>query len=590
MMDKIFFESKRKRYMILRNQLDMQRSTFISNWRDIADYVLPMRTRFFLYDTNRGERRNFKIINSAATMASNTLASGMMSGVTSPARPWFRLGAPDPAINDLGPVKEWLYKASDRMTNVFLKSNLYNVLPQCYKDLGVFGTAPISVQEDFNKVVHFTSHPLGSYWIAKDDQGYVRVFYSEFSMTVRQLIQRFGRREDNGGKVDWSVFTKKIKDFYERGMLETWIDVVHAVAPNDDYDPRSPFSKHKKFESIYFERGTMSGAGTGAPTGYMQGPELDQHLELKGFDFFPFLVPRWSVTGEDVYATDCPGMTAIGDIKQLQYHEKKSAKAIDKMVDPPMVGPSSLQNSSASTIAGGITFINGREIEQFKAAQDVKLDIGAVEGKISTIEHRISRAFFEDLFLMLSQSDRREITAREIDERHEEKLLALGPVLEQLNQDLLDPLIDITFAIMVKQRLLPPAPPQLQGQALRVEYISVMAQAQKMIGIQSQERFMQSMLQLIPVVPEVKDKVNFDRGVEIYGDNLSVAPGIVRTDEEVAKIRAQRARAQQQANQSEQMQNQAMAAKNLSQADTSGDNALTRLMDQAKAGQVVPQT
>lgn len=585
-------ESKRKRYLILRNQLEMERSSFISQWREIARFTQPMRPRFFLQDKNRGERRNFDIINSAATTAGRTLASGMMSGVTSPARPWFRLSAPDPDLNDQGPVKEWLYTVSDRMNGVFLKSNLYNVLPQCYGDLGHFGTSPISVEEDYNKVVHFTSFPLGSYFIGKDDQGYVNVFLREFSMTVRQMVKKFGQTKmPLSADIDWSKFSRTVKELWDRGMKETWIDIVHVILPNEDYNPKSPHSKHKKFASCYFERGTKSGDGSGQATGYMEGPDEDKYLSEMGFDYFPLLCPRWSVTGEDVYSTDCPGMTAIGDIKQLQHHEKKSAKAIDKMVDPPMIAPATMANSKSSILPGDITYADTREGSQgFRPAHEVKLSVQEVEMKISKIENRISRVYFEDLFLMLSQSDRREITAREVDERHEEKLLALGPVLEQLNQDLLDPLIDITFQIMLKQGLIPPPPPQLQGASLRVEYISVMAQAQKMIGIQSQERFMQSWMALIQVVPEAKDKVDSDKATEIYGDNLSLAPGIIRTDEQVAAIRAQRAKAQQQQNTQEAIAQQSQAAKNLSQADTTGDNALTRMMNQANNGQLVPQS
>lgn len=178
---------------------------------------------------------------------------------------------------------------------------------------------------------------------------------------------------------------------------------------------------------------------------------------------------------------------------------------------------------------------------------------------------------------MMATSDRREITAREIDERHEEKLLALGPVLEQLNQDLLDPLIDIAFSMMDRQGLIPEIPEELEGSSVKVEYISIMAQAQKAIGLGTIERISGFAGQMAQMDPGVLDKLDADQIIDIYGDMASVPPGVVRSDEDVEEIRAQRQQAQQQAQQQEQMAQAAGMAKDLSGASLEGNNALTAL-------------
>jgi hypothetical protein len=208
---------------------------------------------------------------------------------------------------------------------------------------------------------------------------------------------------------------------------------------------------------------------------------------------------------------------------------------------------------------------------------------------IQEYQNRIQRAFYEDLFLMLANSDRRQITAREIDERHEEKLLALGPVLEQLNQDLLDPLIDITFMIMERQGLIPEAPEELQGMDLRVEYISIMAQAQKLAGIASIERFAGFGQGLLQVNPEAADKIDFDQMIDVYADRLSLQPGIVRPDEQVAAMRKGRAEAQAKAQAVQDIQMGAAAAKDLGTVNMEEDNGLTRLLQNANAGSLVRQ-
>jgi hypothetical protein len=79
-------QTKRNLYEILRAQMESERSSFISHWRDLSDFILSRRARFFVSDVNKGDRRNLKIIDNTCTLASRTLRSGMMAGVTSPAR------------------------------------------------------------------------------------------------------------------------------------------------------------------------------------------------------------------------------------------------------------------------------------------------------------------------------------------------------------------------------------------------------------------------------------------------------------------------------------------------------------------------
>lgn len=575
---------RRKSYELLRSQLENERSTFLPHWRSLSDYLLPRRSRFTITDVNKGDRRNQNIIDNTATLAARTLRSGMMSGVTSPARPWFRLTTPDPDMANFGTVKEWLYDVTKRMETVFIRSNIYNALPVIYGDIGVFATAAMSLEEDFDgDVIRCYPFPIGSYMIANDHKLKVNVFFREFSMTVRQIVSRFGELTE-GGQANWDNMSHHVKNLWEQGQTEAWVNVCHVISPNDEYDESKLESKYKKYRSVYYERGYGSST--------TQGYSVDDNriLSDKGYNYFPILCPRWEVTGEDVYGTDCPGMTALGDVKALQLMHRRKAKAVDKMIDPPMTAPSSMKNQKASLLPADITYIDTREGQQgFRPTHEVRPNIQELLLDIQSHQGRIQRAFYEDLFLMLANSDRREITAREIDERHEEKLLALGPVLEQLNQDLLDPLIDNTFEIMLQQGLIPPPPEELQGMQLKVEYISVMAQAQKLVGIGGIERFTGFAGQVAQVNPSILDKVNADKLIEIHGDYNSIPPGIVRTDDEVAAIRDQRAQQQQAQAQAERIKMLTSGAKDLAGADMSGDNALTRVIDQANAGALTPQ-
>jgi hypothetical protein len=580
-------ESKRQQYEILKGQLKQERSSFLPLYRDLADHVLCQRVRSLPGEGNKGDRRNLKIIDSTATLAARTLRSGMMAGVTSPARPWFRLSTPDPEMAEFGKVKEYLHTVTQRMGHTFLKSNLYNKLPVVYGDLGVFATAPISVEEHLENVIHTSDFPVGSYMIAKDRYGRVNVFFREFRMTVRQVVETFGEKNERTGKAQWDNFSAFVKNAWDNSNYEFWVDLCHLIQPNNDYNPKLLQSKFKRFSSCYYESGTADQVGAN----YMNAADDNKFLRESGYDLFPILVPRWETTAEDVYGTSCPGMDALGDIKQLQLGEKRSAEAIEKMVRPPMQAPTALRSQKVSILPGDVTYVDAREgMQGFRPVYEVNPHIQELEHKQDQVRNRIQRAFYEDLFLMLASSDRRQITAREIEERHEEKLLALGPVLEQLNQDLLDPLIDITFSYMENQGLLPEAPGELQGVALKVEYISVMAQAQKLITLAGNERFLGFVGQIAQLDPRVLKKVDTLQLVDDYGEGCGVSPKIIVSDEKVQEMLAQEAKAQQAAQAAEMVQAGAGAARDLSQANMESDNVLSRMIDGANAGSLVEGT
>lgn len=551
--------SKKQRFELLRGQLALARASFVPHWMELNDYILPRRGQFSLTDNNRGNRRSTKILDSTATQSSKTLQSGMLSGVTSPARPWKRLTTPDPALAELPSVKNWLHIVNQRMDAVFVRSNIYKELGKLYRDMAVYGTGACIVLEDAEDVIHAHTFPIGSYYLATDAKNRPRVFMREFRMTVRQLVEKFG---GDPASPDWSKFSPTVRTSWQNGQAENPVDVVHVIAPNADYDATKAESKFKPFTACYYEK-----VG-------------DQLLEESGFDEWPMLIGRWDVSGEDVYGTDCPGMTALPDIKQLQFGEKTAMQAIEKKVKPPMVADPAMRTTALTILPGGVSYVQDPDGKKFRQAHAVDFDIADLEGKQEYLRYRIRRAFFEDIILMLGSNpnlDSTQKTAREIEERHEEKYLVLGPVLEELSE-VLGVLIDRTFGVMVRRGDIPEAPEELQGQQLKVEYISVMAQAQKRVGISGVQEVAGFALSLADARPDALDKVDFDQMIDDIGEMTGVPPRIIVSDEDVAEIRAARAEAQQAAAQAEQLELASRAAKNLATSPTEGKNALTDVL------------
>ncbi|HBR1657946.1 TPA: phage tail protein [Klebsiella pneumoniae] len=539
-------------------QLTNDRSSFDPHWRELSDFINPRGSRFLVTDVNRDDRRNTKIVDPTATLAARTLSSGMMSGITSPARPWFKLATPDPDMMDYGPVKLWLEVVQRRMNEVFNKSNIYQSLPLLYASLGNYSTGAMAVLEDDSDVIRTMMFPIGSYYMANSARGSVDTCFRKFSMTVRQLVMKFGLNN----------VSDSVKGMWDSGNYESWIEVIHAVYPNIDRDTAKLNSKNKPVKSVYYE----------------VGGDSDKVLRESGFDEFPIMAPRWEVNGEDVYGSSCPGMIALGQVKALQLEQKRKSQLIDKATNPPMVGPSSLRNQRVSLLPGDITYIDQVTGQDgFKPAYLVNPNTADLLADIQDTRQIINSAYFVDLFMMLQNINTRSMPVEAVIEMKEEKLLMLGPVLERLNDECLNPLIDRTFSIMARKNLLPPPPDVLQGMPLRIEYISVMAQAQKSIGLSSLSSTVGFIGQLAQAKPEALDKLNVDQAIDAFAEMSGVSPTVIVPQEQVEQVREQRAQQQQQQQMVAMGMAAAQGAKTLSEAQTADPSVLTALSNAAGA-------
>jgi hypothetical protein len=197
---------------------------------------------------------------------------------------------------------------------------------------------------------------------------------------------------------------------------------------------------------------------------------------------------------------------------------------------------------------------------------------------IAEVQERIQRGFYADLFAMMINSDRREMTATEVAERHEEKLVLLGPVLQRLNIELLDPLLDDVFTFALEAGLLPEPPAALVETDLKIEYISLLAQAQQAVGASSLERTLGFAGNMVGVFPNITDVIDADHAIRQYSEIMGNDPELLRPVSDVEQTR--KARADQEAQQQalEQAAGAAQSAKVLSEADTQSPNALTDLL------------
>ena len=535
------------------------RFSWWTHWRELADYILPRRYKWLITPNqgNRGSPINQRIIDNTGTIAVRVLAAGMMSGITSPGRPWFKLATNSDELNDNSNVKLWLAECERRMETVFAESNFYTSLATIYGDLGVFGTGVMIIYQDYDDVIRCFNSCAGEYFLQNDDRQDVSVMGREFVLTVKQVAAQFGLEN----------CSETVQGAIKSGgaMLTREIIIGHLIEPNDDLVPGAPGIKGMPWREVYWERGT--GQNT--------------LLRVRGFYEKPFIAPRWDIVGNDAYGRS-PGMDALGDIKMLQVEQKRKAQAIDKHVNPPMIADVSLKNEPASMLPGGVTYVNGTGgAIGFKPAYEIAPDFSGLVEDIKEVQERIKRTFFNDLFMMISQLDTVR-TATEIDARKEEKLIQLGPVLERFENEALDPAITCTFDIMLRGGLFPPVPRELSGQKIKVQYISMLAEAQKAASTTAIERLFGLVGNVSAAVPEALDNIDFDEAIDEYADMLGVSPKIIRATQKVMAIRDQRNQQMQQQTAIQNSVAAAQGAETLSKTDVGGGvNALTRMLGAA---------
>lgn len=537
--------------------MDRERSSFINHYKELSDYIKPRRGRFFISDRNKGEKRHQSIINSIGTQALRVATAGMLAGTMSPSRPWFALESFNPDLMESQAVRDYLFKSELVLRAILNESNFYSMAPVLLNELLMFSTGCMTHVDDFEDVARFYTHTAGSYYIAQNDRLDVDTLVREFEWPVRQIVSKFGIEN----------VSSSVKSQYDRGNYENWFPVTHFIEPNENFKPSSKRSVDKPFISVYYEPGN-------------KGADKDKFLSMSGFDTFPAYVPRWDVTEGDIYGVDCPGMTALGDIKQLQNEEKEKAKGIQKQMSPPLKGPPTAQNIPVSGLPGGLTVYDGDDQRQkLEPIFQVQPQLQELRADMDAVERRINSAFFVDLFLAISNMEgiqpRNQL---DLAQRNEERLLQLGPVLERLHGDFLTKLIDRLFSQAAKADILPPAPPELQGSPLRIRFISTLAMAQKAVMTADIERLTAYVSGLVGMGKEdALDKFNADQAIDEYSRAIGIPPKVVVSDEDVSTIREQRNRQLQLAQTIENAQTAATAAKAASDAKTDDRNVLTDL-------------
>lgn len=547
--------------------LRVNRYSWWTHWREIADYFLPRRYKWIITPNqqSRGSPINQHILDSTGVVAARNLSSGLVSGKSSPTRPWFKLKIGRLDSTQTSPVSLWLAECERLLYLIFAESNFYNSIATFYYDLVTFGTAVLLIYEDFENVINCYNPCAGEYYIDIDGKYRPVIFYREFTMTVSAVVNEFGIEN-----VSDSI--KQLFNDTGGTNLTRELVVAHSIEPNDDGRAvEFGFSDQFKFRECYWEWGgsTSPQGGVSAPPGFLRKQGYYEQLNV---------CARWDLVSNDAYGRS-PAMDALGDQKQLQLESRRKAQAIDKMVNPPLVADVQLKNQPASLLPGGITYVSGYSVSGkpgFSSVYDTKFPVGDITESLNECRERIKRTFFNDVLNTASQYETRSnVTAVEWDMRKSESLVMLGPALERIDHEGLANVLERTFAIAARAGILPPAPPEIAGKNLNIEFVSMLQQAQQAAQSAGIERLLGISGNLAGIDPAAMDNVDVDYALDKYSFLLNNDPKMIRSPEALATIRANRQRQQEQAQRADMAEKLAKSAKVLSDTQVGGGiNAL----------------
>lgn len=542
------------------------RQEYDVEWKAVVDYLLPGRGMF----STRSKKRQLssaKTVNTIAEESLYILTSGMHSNLTSPSRPWFRMSWADKRLNVFEPLKAWLQECETQIQAALHASNFYSVINSFYTEYAGFGLGCMYIGSDTPSTppITFELLTVGEYAFSLGPDGLIDEFYRIIYMSPAQLVTMF----PNTASAD-------VKRCVEEKSVG-----VHTP----DRVVLEHISKRKYMDKPYTQiRYEIPSTNT-----HKAGPdETHAPLSKAGFYEMPYAIARWDIIGRDTYSVGL-GSRALRQIKRLQEMEKTSLMALHKALDPPVNAPARMKNR-LNTLPGGRNYYTNPQ-EVISEIYQGRVDLPAANVAIERVEQRIQRIFCVDIFLTASRDPNASpYKAAEVIARDQEKMTRLGPVVERLFPELLQPVITRVFNILLRKQLLPPIDPKLAEMASEysIEIISPLAIAQRSAELQSVNQFLGFLGQASQFDQSILDNADIDAAARLMADITGVKLGVLRTTDQVAQIREARAQAQaeEKAKQEALVASQAGSTMNVEAASaqkTMAEAATTRMEGQQLA-------
>lgn len=510
-------------------------------WRRIAKYVMPQR------DKTNGEPALF---DATAIRANQTLANGQLAWMSPIESPWFDFSPSSKEKDDQ--AKLWLAECTEKARHALATSNFYTAGHEFYLDRSAFGIGCIYVETARDGGISAQCWSPGTYVIDEDADGNVDTLYREFKLTARQAAQKFGEDKLSNPMRD------ALKDEAKKHDKRTF---VHAIYRREKTDTTKADGENMPWASVYIETETL-------------------HLVREsGYEEQPFMVSRFLKWGSDEFHGEnnsamygwTPCFGAMADIRSLQHLERCGDAYAEKRAFPPVLAPDELEGEIDPN-AHGVTYFSADMASRGAMPREwmTQGEYNAAFQRAEVKREAIRQAFFVPLFEMFAQITK-QMTAREVAERSQEKLIQFSPTFARLVTELFNPLLERVFGLLLRGGKLGDLASIPQSLMRRLDkdnveiptpqitYSSRIALALKALPTIGYTRAIERITAVAQIAPEVVDNYNFDKAERATALSDGIAADFMRKESEVKEMREARAEAQAQAQQMQMLEQQAAA-------------------------------
>ncbi len=517
-----------------RNRGARDKEPFKILWQEISELMAPNKADFSrVYGL--GQKRHRRIWDGTGIHAADISSSSILGIVANPASRWFKVGVVDEDIMEDQEASEWLDMAGRITLNHInqAQAKFYGHMKNVVRSMEVLGTSSLSVMPGRRTSFEFQPVKLGTLDILQDSSGYVDTKFRTLEYTARQLKLK----EKDGWKLHDKITKAKDHEKFE---------IIHAFFPREE---KRGFidGGDKEFASLWVD-------------------VKHEHIMLEeGFDEDAVPVGRWDMAGDEVFGRG-QGEVALADVKLLNMGEKGIMVAMEKQLNPTLQVPSDGTYGAIDLSPGAINAImnkDGRGAQILESTANIPI----VQNWLESKRNAIRIAFFVDQLQIISQTQR---TATEVLRQLDEKSRLLAPNIGMVQSEIIGPVVERCVKILIRSGKIPPPPEIFTGQEMKIIYVSPLSRAQRETEALATLEFMQNMIGVANVRPDVLDKIDFDAMVEEVHDISGVPAKILNTDDEVVSIREMRAQAEQAQAQAAGIEQAAGIAKTANEAGLLG--------------------
>lgn len=517
--------------------LKTNRYNYEKVWQEIRELIYPSGPPITATETE-GTRTRFRVYDNTAEQLSEQLAAGLHAMLTNPSQMWFSLTARGRDIEIDKDGLEWLEEAGRRVMDAMASpiSGFTTAIHSLYLELVNFGNACIMVQDQGAFLPPmFRARSMANIFWDEDSKGRVDTVFWHTKMTARQAVQEFG--ENNVGKYITQANAKP------SATVQTF-DFIHAVMPITDVKDALDDRRNFTHASIWVA---------------MKDKKV---VRRSGFDGNPYVTPRWHTRPDERYGRG-PSQKALPDVKMLQRSMRATIRGAEKVIDPPLMmaddgilSPINIDAKGYTTVRADLFYEGRKPIVPLEAGS--RPDIG--EEFNDNIRNRVANTYLAPL-MSLSRDPR--MTATQSLQIQEEQFRGLSPILGRREEDLLGPLVGLTFAVMDKNGQLGERPEGLDDDKIKIEFISPVVKAQRISEVRAVAQTMDVMTAPAQADPTIIRNQDWDKTYRHVAERLGVPSTLLR---DPAQVKAERQAAEQAARDQRELdrvREASVAAKNM---------------------------